>query len=189
MSARKWDAIVIGGSAGSLRALSEILPALPKGFALPILVVVHLPPDKKSVLAEVLQDKSLLTVREAEDKEPIVDGVVYLAPPDYHLLVEENRHMALSFDEPLLFSRPSIDVLFESAVDVYGDRLIGIILSGANNDGAFGLKRVAEAGGLTLVQASTEAHASTMPLAALEECPEAQVMSASQIANFLKSNF
>lgn len=188
MSARKWDAIVIGGSAGSLRALSEILPALPGDFALPILVVVHLPPDKKSVLAEVLQDKSSLTVREAEDKEPIDDGTVYFAPPNYHLLVEEDRHMALSFDEPLLFSRPSIDVLFESAADVYGDRLIGIILSGANNDGALGLRRVAEAGGIALVQASTEAYASAMPIAALEGCPEAQILSAFQIANFLKSN-
>jgi len=188
MSALKWDAIVIGGSAGSLRALSEILPALPEDFALPILVVVHLPPDKKSVMAEVLQSKSSLAVREAEDKEPIAPGTVYFAPPDYHLLVEADRHLALSFDEPQLFSRPSIDVLFETAADVYGDRLIGIVLSGANNDGALGLKRITEAGGLALVQASTEAYASAMPIAALEECPQAQILSAAQIAHFLKAN-
>jgi two-component system chemotaxis response regulator CheB len=187
MTDRRWEAIVIGGSAGALRALSTILPALPADFPLPIMAVVHLPPDKQSVLAEVLQAKCAMRVREAQDKEPIEPGTIYFAPPDYHLLVEDDRHFALSYDAPQLFSRPSIDVLFESAVDVYADRLIGIVLSGANNDGALGLEAVDREGGLPLVQSPKDAHSTAMPLAALAKCPTAQALSAEQIASFLKS--
>ena len=134
------EAIVIGASAGALEALSAILPALPEGFRLPVIVVVHVPPDKRSVLAELFQAKCRVSVREAEDKEPIVGGTVYFAPPDYHLLVEADEHLSLSSDEPVLFSRPSIDVLFESAADAYGPALIAIILTGANQDGAEGMR-------------------------------------------------
>lgn len=177
----------MGGSAGSLEALSRILPHLPENFPLPILIVVHLPPDKKSMLAELLQSKCKLEVHEARDKEPIRAGHVYFAPPDYHLLVETDRHVSLSYDEPQLFSRPSIDVLFESAADVYGPALIAVVLSGANNDGAMGLKAVIAEGGEAVVQASEDAYASTMPDAALKECPEASVLRAEEIANFLKT--
>lgn len=189
MKPQPWHAIVIGGSAGSLKALSTILPALAPDFSLPVMIVVHLPPDKKSMLAEVLQDKCAVAVRESLDKEPIVGGTVYIAPPDYHLLVERDQHLALSYDEPQLFSRPSIDVLFESAADVYGEQLIGIVLSGANSDGALGLKAIADAGGLAIVQYPEEAFSDIMPTAALAACPKARILSASQIANFLKLNF
>lgn len=183
---RTKEAVVIGGSAGSLDALSAILAELPGEFTLPVFVVVHLPPDRHSVLPELLQNKCVLPVREAQDKEPISAGTVYFAPPDYHLLVEQDRHCSLSYDEPHLFSRPSIDVLFESAADVYGCGLIGVVLSGANNDGAQGLAAVAREGGFPVVQSPEEAAASAMPLSAIEACARAMVLTASDIGKFLK---
>lgn len=187
MSAEKWEAVVMGGSAGSLEALSHILPELPPNFPLPIMVVVHVPPDKKSVLAEVMQNKCRLSVREAQDKEPIEPGTIYFAAPDYHLLVERDRYLSFSYDAPELFSRPAIDVLFESAADAYGEKLIGIVLSGANNDGAHGLRTIQAEGGLAIVQAPQEAFAKEMPKSALRACPGAHLLTTGQIANFLKN--
>ena len=178
-------AVVMGGSAGALDALSQILPGLPKDFAFPIFIVVHVPAQKDSLLAEVLQNKCQLKVHEAEDKEPIEPGNVYLAPPDYHLLIEDGGYLSLSADEAVLFSRPSIDVLFESAADVYGAGLIGIILSGANNDGARGLKAVAEMGGAALVQNPEQALAKMMPEEALAQCGLAQMMRPAEIVEYL----
>jgi two-component system chemotaxis response regulator CheB len=120
MTAVPAEAVVIGASAGALEALSVILPALPAGYGLPVFVVVHLPPDTRSILADLFQAKCHIPVREAEDKEPIRGGTIYFAPPNYHLLIEADRNVSLSSDEPVLFSRPSIDVLFESAADAYG---------------------------------------------------------------------
>jgi two-component system chemotaxis response regulator CheB len=186
MKTSAWKAVVIGGSAGSLEALSAILPELPPDFPLPIFVVVHVPADKESVLAEVLQVKSRLRICEAQDKEPIEAGTVYFAPPDYHLLIEADGHLTLSFDEQVLFSRPSIDVLFESAADAYGGELVGIVLSGANQDGARGLKSVAAEGGTAVVQNPETAQSETMPAAALALCPSARILDPTQIAEFLK---
>jgi two-component system chemotaxis response regulator CheB len=186
MTANPTEAVVIGASAGALGALSVILPALPAGFRLPLIVVVHVPSDKRSMLAELFQAKCRIPVREAEDKEPINPGTVYFAPSDYHLLVETEKSLSLSSDEPVLFSRPSIDVLFESAADSYGSALIAIILTGANQDGAKGMRAVAEAGGITLVQNPDGAFASTMPEAAIEMCPGARVMSLDAIAAYLQ---
>jgi two-component system chemotaxis response regulator CheB len=186
MIADRPEAVVIGASAGALEALSAILPALPGGFSLAVMVVVHVPPDKRSILPELFQAKCRLPVREAEDKEPISRGTVYFAPPDYHLLVEADKSLSLSSDEPVLFSRPSIDVLFESAADAYGAALIGIVLTGASRDGARGIRAVAEAGGVALVQDPKEAFASTMPEAAIGMCPGARVMSVSAIAAYLQ---
>ena len=152
MSGLAPEAIVIGASAGALEALSNLLPGLPADYRLPILIVVHLPSDTTSLLAELLRARCAIRVREAEDKEPIEPGVAYFAPPDYHLLVEQDKRLSLSDDEPVLFSRPSIDVLFESAADAYGSSLIGVVLTGANSDGAKGLKAVVEAGGAAVVQ-------------------------------------
>lgn len=180
------QAIVIGASAGALEALSAILPALPAGFDLPLFVVVHIPSDKRSVLAELFQAKCQINVREAEDKEPIRGGTAYFAPPNYHLLLEGHRTLSLSSDEPVLFSRPSIDVLFESAADAYGSGLIAIVLTGANQDGAIGLRAVVEAGGMAIVQAPGGAFASAMPKAAIAMCPAADVMSLEAIASFLQ---
>jgi two-component system, chemotaxis family, protein-glutamate methylesterase/glutaminase len=186
MTTSQAEAVVIGASAGALEALSVILPVLPAGFRLPLMVVVHVPPDKRSVLAELFQAKCRIPVREAEDKEPISGGTVYFAPPGYHLLVEVDRSLSLSSDEPVLFSRPSIDVLFESAADAYGSALIAIILTGANQDGAKGMHAVVEAGGIALVQSPDGAFASAMPEAAIATCPSARVMSLDAIAAYLQ---
>jgi two-component system chemotaxis response regulator CheB len=179
------EAIVIGASAGALDALSAILPLLPRGFPLPVLMVVHLPSHKESVLANLLQAKCEIDVREAEDKEPAGAGTVFLAPPDYHLLVETDKRLSLSTEEPVNFSRPSIDVLFEAAADAYGPRLIGVVLTGANPDGARGLRAVHAAGGIALVQRPESAQASAMPRAALDACPEAHALSLQEIAAYL----
>jgi len=180
------EAVVIGVSAGGIKALGVILPALPADYPAPILVVIHLPPSRKSIIAELFQDKCLLAVREAEDKEVLAPGVVYFAPPDYHLLVETDRSLSLSSEEPVMFSRPSIDVLFETAAEAYGEGLVGIILTGANPDGAQGLKAIAAAGGRTVVQTPAHAYAPAMPEAALQSCPEAAVMDLEEIAAYLQ---
>jgi two-component system chemotaxis response regulator CheB len=179
------QAVVIGASAGALEALSVILPALPEHFSLPLMIVVHMPPDRPSVLADLFQAKCRITVREAEDKEPICGGTAYFAPPDYHLLVEADKHLSLSSDEPILYSRPAIDVLFESAADAYGPALIAIVLSGANQDGASGLKAIADAGGTAIVQSPKGAFATAMPEAAIAICPGAHILSPQEIAAYL----
>lgn len=179
-------AVVIGASAGAVEALSVILPSLPATFRLPVVVVVHVPPDRRSILADLFQAKCRLSVREAEDKEPLAGGTVYFAPPDYHLFIEADKSFSLSNDDPVLFSRPSIDVLFESAADAYGPDLIAIVLTGANHDGAHGLRTIAEAGGFTIVQDPAGAFASAMPEAAREMCPGARVLPLAAIADYLK---
>ncbi|MEH0196264.1 chemotaxis protein CheB [Caulobacter sp. CCNWLY153] len=187
MSASPPRVVVIGASAGAVQALMAILPPLPHDYRLPILVVVHVPPDRDNVLAPLLEAKCRLTVKEAEDKEPIAGGVVHLAPPDYHLLVETNGALALSADAPVNFSRPSIDILFESAADVFSDGLVGVVLTGANQDGAAGLRAVAKAGGAAIVENPASAQASAMPQAALAATPTAAVMSLDAIASYLLS--
>jgi len=181
------DAIVIGTSAGGVEALSVLLPSLPEGLRAAVLVVLHLPRERPSLLVEIFTPKCRLPVREAEDKEPIEPGVVYFAPPDYHLLVDNGPRVALSADEPVNFSRPSIDVLFESAADIYGARLIGIILTGASHDGALGLEAVRCAGGVTIVQEPESAQAPTMAESALKRGPVDHVLSLEQIAGWLRA--
>ena len=187
MTETSIKAVAIGASAGAVQALLAILPTLPARFALPVLVVVHVPPDRDNALAPLLQAKCAITVKEAEDKEPVQGGVVYLAPSDYHLLVETAGTLALSTEELVNYSRPSIDVLFESAADAYGPELVGVILTGANHDGAAGLKAVKDAGGAAIVEDPTAAYASAMPLAALEACPSAISMNIDAIASYLSS--
>ncbi|WP_443750007.1 chemotaxis protein CheB [Asticcacaulis solisilvae] len=179
------SAIAIGVSAGGLKALSAILPLLPADFSIPVFIVIHLPPGKTSIVSDLFADKCQVVVREAEDKAPIEPGVVYFAPPDYHLLVEPDGYLSLSNDEPVLFSRPSVDVLFESAADAYGPALVGIVLTGANNDGAQGLKAIMAAGGQGLIEKPEEAYASMMPKSAIDACPDARIMSLDEIAAFV----
>ncbi len=162
------DAIVIGASAGGIDALLNILPALPAGLRLPVIVVLHLPEERESRLAEIFGLRLSLPVREAEDKETIRAGTVYFAGAGYHLAIEQDRSFSLSCEAPLNYSRPSIDILMESAADAYGTRLAGILLTGANNDGAAGLHRIHDCGGVTIVQDPTEARAPTMPAAAID---------------------
>ncbi|MBO9711754.1 chemotaxis protein CheB [Sphingomonas sp.] len=185
MSGTPFRAVAIGASAGAIQALSVILPTLPADYPLPILIVVHVPADRSNILAPLFQAKCRLVVREAEDKEPALAGNIYFAPADYHLLVENDGSLSLANDEPVQHSRPSIDVLFESAADAFGAALIGIILSGANADGALGLKAVADAGGTTLVEEPATAYADTMPIEALKACPSARALTLAGIAQFL----
>jgi two-component system chemotaxis response regulator CheB len=186
MSEAGREAIVIGASAGAVQALSAILPRLPADYPVPVLIVVHVP-DAPSGLAPLFASKSAVAIREPEDKEPILPATVYLAPPGYHLLVEADRSIALSADEPVLFSRPSIDALFESAADAFGTGLTGIILTGANEDGARGAAAVHEAGGVVLVEEPATAYASAMPAAALARCPGAVRLSLDGIVDHLLS--
>jgi len=181
-----FEAVVIGASAGALDALSNILPALPRGYPLPVIIVVHLPPDKKSILAELMRTKCSMNVHEAEDKDAIEPGTIYFAPPDYHLLIEDKKNFALSSDEPDLFSRPSINILFESAAHVFGSKLFGIILTGANEDGARGLRAIVAAGGNAIIQQPEQAHAATMPLAAQMACPTSKTLSLDEIGLYLR---
>jgi two-component system chemotaxis response regulator CheB len=185
MTQQRAEAIVIGTSAGALDALTETLKSLPRDSSLPIMVVAHLPPGRQSLLAELIGARCIMAVREAEDKEPIMAGVVYFAPPDYHLLVETDRRLSLSSDDPVQYSRPSIDVLFESAAEVYEAGLIGVILTGANSDGAHGLRAIVDAGGLALVQRPDLASSAEMPRAALAACPTARAMSLEQLGAYL----
>ena len=168
-------AVVIGASAGGVQALSQILPALPAGFPVPVLVVVHIPPHRDNALVELFAGKCLLAVKEAEDKEPLAPGTIYFAPPDYHLLVEAGGTVALSSDEAVNHSRPAIDVLFESAADAFGAHIAGVILTGANHDGAEGLRVLRAAGGQAIVEDPGTAEVATMPQAALTACPAATI--------------
>jgi len=185
--AREVDAIVIGTSAGGVEALSVVLPALPAGIGAPVFVVLHLPRARPSLLVDIFTPKCALAVYEAEDKQPIEAGTIYFAPPDYHLLIDEGPRLALSADAAVHFSRPSIDVLFESAADIYGARLLGIILTGASEDGASGLEAVRRSGGCTVVQQPETAQASLMTEAALRRGPADFVLPLERIADLLRT--
>lgn len=180
------EAIVIGASAGGVEALGLILPSLPAKFRPAVLIVLHLPRERPSLLVEIYEKRCALPIREADDKEPIEPGTIYFAPPDYHMLVERNRQIALSTEEPVHFSRPSVDVLFESAADAFGSRLLGVILTGANEDGASGLHAIHRAGGVTVVQQPDSAKVPLMVVSALQRNPADFVLSLPEIAELLK---
>ena len=181
------DAMVIGASAGGVQALSILLPALPSSLRAAVFIVLHLPRDKPSVLAQIFQHKCALPVFEAEDKLPVVPGQVYVAPANYHMLIETGPQLALSADDPVHHSRPSIDVLFESAADVYKNRVLGVILTGANEDGAAGLACIKDAGGITIVQAPETAQAPLMVKSALALRPADWVLPLEEIAALLQA--
>lgn len=185
--AGRVDAVVIGASAGGIEALSVLLPALAPDLLTPVFIVLHLPRDPPSVLAEIFTRKCAVPVREAEDKEAVASGTVYFAPNNYHLLVDHGPRLALSADDPVHHSRPSIDVLFESAAEVFGARLLGIILSGANEDGASGLAAIHDAGGVTIVQSPDTARAPHMVLSALKLRPADRVLPLIEIADMLRT--
>lgn len=165
---RPVDAVAIGASAGGIDALFQLFEGLAPPVDAALVVVLHLPEDHESRLAQIFGHRLAIPVAEAEPGAPVEPGHLYFAPGGYHLLVEEDRTFALSCDPPVLFSRPSIDVLLESCADVYGRLLAGIVLTGANEDGARGLAGVKAAGGLTAVQDPSEAPYPTMPQAALD---------------------
>ncbi|WP_312236643.1 chemotaxis protein CheB [Stenotrophomonas sp.] len=162
-----FEVIVVGASAGGVSALQSLLEAVPADLAMPILVVLHLPRDRPSRIADLLDVRCPLPVREAEDKQPLRAGTVTFAPPDYHLLVEDRDTLALSVDAPVLFSRPAIDPLFESAADVFGSGVLAILLTGASADGSEGVAAVRHAGGQAWIQSPDDAYSSLMPASAL----------------------
>lgn len=191
--------IVIGSSKGGLAALKTVLSALPAEFPLPVVVVQHREKEADEALCQLLQKVSALTVVEAEDKQPILPAQVYLAPAGYHLLIESDLqplafspqptfpcHFALSTAEPVNYSRPSVDVLFESAAEVYGEGVIGVILTGTNTDGAKGLAAVKQAGGMAIVQDPETAEADRMPKAALAATNVDKILPLEETGVFLK---
>jgi two-component system, chemotaxis family, protein-glutamate methylesterase/glutaminase len=205
---RNIDAAVIGASAGGVEVLSLLLPRLPAACNASLCAVIHIPRERPSLLPALFAERCAVRVREAEDKEPVQRGTVYFAPPDYHLLIDRGPvgegglgasgpaddgragrgpTLALSGDEPVHFSRPSIDVLFESAADAYGERLLGLILTGANEDGADGLAAVGLAGGRTVVPDPHCAAVPILPEAALSRGPADFLLSLEQLQEFFAS--
>jgi two-component system, chemotaxis family, protein-glutamate methylesterase/glutaminase len=178
------EALVIGGSAGSVEALGVLLPGLPADFP-PVLIVVHVLATSPNPLGALFEPRCALRVASVEPGEPIERGALYFAPAGYHLLVETDRRCALSIEPPVHFSRPSIDVLFESAAEAYGPALVGVVLTGASSDGAHGLQAVHARGGRTFVQDPATAEHAVMPAAALRAVPEARVASLSGLLSAL----
>lgn len=182
---RKVAAVVVGASAGGVEALLQLLSDLPRSFTLPVVTVLHLPDDRESQLASIFRKRSSLQVREAADKEDIKPGTLYFAGSGYHLSIEADHSFSLSCEARVHFSRPSIDVLMESAADAYGPALAGILLTGANHDGAAGLAKIARLGGLTIVQDPAEAQVPTMPEAAIRLLQPTLILRLQAIRNLL----
>ena len=176
--------VVIGGSAGSLEVIISILDSLVNN-RLAMVLVMHRKVSGFSSLANLLNMKTAVVVKEAEEKEFIMPGYIYIAPADYHLLIERNGSISLDYSEKVNFSRPSIDVSFECAADVFGDRVIGILLSGGNSDGVEGLKYIRKAGGICVVQDPSSALVSYMPQHAINEMEPDKTLKVSEIADFL----
>ncbi len=182
----KFDLLIIGGSAGSLEVVLEILPLIREDIDYAIILVMHRR-SGDSLLTGLLSDKTILTVKEAEEKELIQPGVVYIAPADYHLLVEQDRTFSLDFSEKIHYSRPAIDASFETAAEAFNSSLVGILLSGANADGAEGLLQIRQAGGLTIVQDPAEAVVSYMPQQALDNQAADKILKTRQIVELLNA--
>jgi len=181
----QYEAIVIGVSAGGMNALKTLFSLLPEDFKIPIIIVQHVSPRSENVWIQLLNEKSHLDIKEADEKEKIEKGKVYIAPPNYHLLVEKNKTFSLSVDERVNFARPSIDVLFETAADAYQHHLIGVVLTGANNDGSKGIKRIKECGGLTIVQQPDTAESPYMPASAIATSPPDYILPLEEIIKLL----
>jgi two-component system chemotaxis response regulator CheB len=179
------EAVVIGASAGGVHALLTLVSGLPGHFLLPIIAVLHLPKERDSRLADVFQQRLDMAVREAADKETIAPSTLYFAGSGYHLSIEADRTFSLSCEDPVNYSRPSIDVLMDSAADAYGPSLAGILLTGANFDGAAGLARIKQRGGLTAVQDPAEAQVATMPQAAIRKLKPNLILSLDGIRQLL----
>ncbi len=180
-----YQAVVVGTSAGGLKALKQLVEGLDTVFQLPILVVQHLSPHSDSFLPRYLGQFTHLKVKEADPHEPILSGCVYTAPPNYHMHIEKNGIILLSVDEKVNFARPSIDILFESAAWVYQQHLIGILMTGANNDGARGMCQIKSLGGLTIAQRPSEAEVSIMPESAIALGCASKVLNIRGISSFL----
>ena len=179
-----YDLVVVGTSWGGLAALRTLVAGLPASFQMAVTLVQHRHKDSDHLLRTLLQERSALEVCEVEDKMPLEHGKIYVAPPDYHTLVEPG-HFSLSTEAPVRYSRPSIDVTFLSAADSYAHRTVGIVLTGANGDGSEGLRRISDRGGLALVQDPATAESPLMPTSAVKAVPRARVMSLAEMVKFV----
>ncbi|MBC7381402.1 MAG: chemotaxis protein CheB [Bacteroidia bacterium] len=178
-------ALIIGGSAGSIDVILMLLPHLKAGFKFPIIMVLHRKNSTDSKLSELFSNKTKILVKDIEDKDPVKDGTIYIAPADYHLLIESTGVFSLDASEKVNFSRPSIDVTFESAADVYQDKLVCILLSGANADGVLGLKKVKSKKGMSVVQEPTNAKVPFMPEMAIKNKQVDIILNDNEIAAFI----
>lgn len=179
------EAVVMGVSAGGLYALSVILERLPADYPVPIIIVQHRSRDERTLLEEVLQVKCKIRIKQADEKEQIKNKIVYFAPPDYHLLIERDKTFSLSCEPPVNYSRPSIDVLFETACSVYKETLVAIILTGANSDGAVGIQKIKKSGGVTIAQKPATAAFPFMPQAAIDRNGIQYILELNEITDFL----
>ncbi len=184
---KKFEAVVIGGSAGSFTVITQILAELPQPFTLPIFMCLHRLKDKREGFKEALEIKSKIKIEEPDDKTPIVSNIAFLAPANYHLLIENKKYISLATTELVQFSRPSIDVLFESAADVYKEKLLAILLSGANKDGAEGMRAIKSRGGFTVIQDLSTCSMVTMPEAAFKLTQIDIQLKPNEISEFLKT--
>lgn len=175
---------VVGASWGGLAALSQLIAALPRNFPVPLAIVQHRSRHSDNLLATLLQDTTQLRVIDVEDKEPLEPGNVYIAPANYHMMVEKG-HLSLTTDPLVRFSRPSIDVTFISAADAYRDATLGVVLTGANDDGSVGLRYIVDRGGKAIIQDPATAESPTMPMAATKAVPEAEVLPLADISERL----
>jgi len=180
-----YEAIVIGTSSGGINALKFLFSALPIDFSIPIIIVQHISPRSDNQWIKLLNINSKLYLKEADEKEKIEHGKVYIAPPNYHLMIERNKTFSLTIDERVNYSRPSIDVLFESAAEAYKNKLIGVILTGSNNDGTNGIKRIQECGGLIIAQDPETAESSYMPASAIATNQPDYILSLEEITALL----
>lgn len=181
----KPKAIVIGSSAGGLQALKTIFSLLGSEFSIPIIVVQHISPHSDNYITTYLNKICKIKVKEANEKEMIKNGIIYFSPPNFHLLIEENFTFSLTTEDRVNFARPSIDVLFETAAYAYGRTLVGIVLTGANNDGAEGLRKIKKRGGITIVQDPKTAEVNAMPNSAIKGSKIDYILSLEEIAELL----
>jgi two-component system chemotaxis response regulator CheB len=181
------ELLIIGGSAGGLDVLLEVLPNLKNPISFPVVIVLHRKNTQEETLTALMSMKATLPVKEIEDKEPIQESVIYIAPADYHLLIEKSRHFALDYSEKINFSRPSIDVAFESAADVYGASLVCIILSGGNTDGTEGARIIKEKGGVVVAQQPETAVVPFMPDFMIKHVQPQHVLNIRQLIQFINS--
>lgn len=181
------ELVVIGVSAGGIEMLNKIIPSFKMNGRLKVAIVIHMPPTGPNLIPSLLKDITPLTVKEADPGEILSADHIYIAPPDYHLCIEPGGSISLSSEEPVNFSRPSIDILFESAAYAFGKKTLGILLTGANNDGAIGLKKIQEYGGKTIVQDPNEAQFDEMPKSALAIMKPDYIFKAGDIAEFIKT--
>ena len=181
----EYKAIVIGTSAGGVEALKVVLKDLEPTIEVPIIVVIHIK-ERSDGFSKIYNHLNKMIVKEAEDKEKIKKGVIYFAPSDYHLSIEDDYTFSLSIEEKINYSRPSIDILFESAAEIYTDNLLGIILTGANSDGALGIKKIKKLGGECIIQDPKEAYFDTMPLSVLKYVSTCKLMNLHSINRYIK---